>query len=213
MICWIAGWPHCGSTLLRQILKDSFDLQSYSQYLESELESLFEGGEKFSEDWQQAIMLRHRYYLEHDQTFLIKTHELPLDNAPAFFVVRDGRDAVSSLSHFWKVPIDYCIGGFNFTFGNWSSFYYGWNPHFRESTCIIRYEDMVLHPQKVCDQISRFLGVKQERPYKDDFEEKSKQYPYLFKDRIGVWKDAMSEKNLEYFWRCHGKLMKDLAYE
>ena len=213
MILWIAGWPHNGSTLCRQILKDSFDIKTYSRYLESELESLFEGGEKFYKKWSNSPLYFHRHLLEHDTTWVIKTHELPLDNAPTIFVVRDGRDAVCALSNFWGIPINDAIVGMHCAFGTWSSYYYAWNPQERENTLVLRFEDMVTQPNEEAKKISTFLGAPQEKPYVDDFEEKKKEYPYLFKDRIGGWKKRMTKEHLDLFYKCHGSLMEELGYE
>jgi hypothetical protein len=213
MILWIAGWPHNGSTLCRQMLRDSFGIKTYSRYLESELESLFEGGQEFYRKWSANPLNVHRYLLEHDNTWVIKTHELPLDNAPTLFVVRDGRDAVCSLSNFWSIPINQAITGLGCAFGTWSSYYYGWMPHKRENTLLLRFEDMVERPNEECGKIAEFLGVPQEKPYVDDFEEKKKQYPFLFKDRIGVWRNRMNKEQLNLFDECHGKLMRELCYE
>jgi len=213
MILWIAGWPHNGSTLCRQILKDSFGIESYSRYLESELETLFTGGVKFFERWKKNPVTYHKYILEHTDTYVVKTHELPIDNAPTIFVVRDGRDAVCSLSNFWGIPIADAIAGLGCPFGTWSSYYYGWMPEKRPNTLVLKYEEMVTDPQMVVGKIAEFIGTKPTAPYVDDFEEKKKEFPYLFKDRIGGWKRRMNSEHLALFENCHGKLMRELGYE
>ena len=213
MILWIAGWPHNGSTLCRQILKDSFGIKSYSCYLESELESLFEGGEKFYKKWSANRLYFHRHLLEHSDTWVIKTHELPLDTAPAIFVVRDGRDAVCALSNFWGIPINDATTGLHCAFGTWSTYFYGWNPKERPHTLILRFEDMVHKPNEAVDKIAAFINEGPIAPYVDDFEEKKKQYPYLFKDRTGGWKKRMSKEHLDLFYKCHKPLMEELGYE
>lgn len=213
MIVWIAGWPHNGSTLCRQILKDSFEIPSVSCYLESELESLFPGSEKFSDKWNCDKIATHDYLYEHNEAFVLKTHELPLDDCPAIFVYRDGRDAVVALSNFWTLPLRNSICGIGCAFGTWSSYYYGWNPKQRPNTLMVKYEDMVLQPNDVAQDISNFFGFKQKHDYIDDFEEKKKEYPYLFKDRIGGWKKRLKDDDLDLFWTYHGSVMKELGYE
>ena len=44
MITWIAGWPQCGSTLLRQILQECFGVLTVSKYAEPQLDYLFGKG-------------------------------------------------------------------------------------------------------------------------------------------------------------------------
>ena len=213
MILWIAGWPHNGSTICRQILKDAFDIQTFSKYQEAELDDMFKGSVEFQRKWAKDPSLRHKYLLEHNDTTVIKTHELPLDNAPTIFVVRDGRDSVCALSNFWQIPINMAITGSGCPFGTWSAYYHGWNPEERPNTLVLRFEDMVKNPNDEAKKIAEFIGQKQVRPYVDDFEEKKKEFPYLFKDRTGIWQKRMSKENLELFDKCHGTLNRELCYE
>jgi len=213
MICWVAGWPHNGSTICRQILKDSFDMLSVSSYLETELEDLFPGSNSFCKEWSGDPEGKFDYYQSCEKTIFIKTHDIPVDGSPAIFVYRDGRDAVTALSGFWRFPVEYLIIGARCHFGSWSGLYHAWNPKKRKKTLMVKYEDMVKHPNKVAEQIARFLDVKQVRPYVDDFDEKKKEFPHLFNDRIGVWKSKMTDSQLDLFWRCHGHVMEELGYE
>jgi hypothetical protein len=213
MIVWIAGWPHNGSTLCRQILKDSFGITTVSCYLETELETLFPGSENFAKVWDRDRMTTHAYLVEHSDAFFVKTHELPLDDCPAIFVYRDGRDAVTSLSNFWKMPIENAICGINCPFGTWSSYYHGWNPKDRQNTLMVRFEDMVNTPNAVAKSISEFLNIDQKHPYIDDFDQKKKEYPFLFKDRIGTYKRRFNDEITDLFWRYHDRVMEELGYE
>jgi hypothetical protein len=213
MIVWIAGWPHNGSTLCRQILKDSFEISTASCYLESELEPLFPGGEAFFKCWDRDKITFHSYLVEHNETYFVKTHELPLDNCPAIFVYRDGRDSVTALSNFWKMPIESAICGIGCPFGTWSSYYHGWNPKHRPNTLMVRFEDMVENPNKVASEISGFIHFEQKHDYVDDFELKKMKYPYLFKDRLNAYKKRFYPEIEDMFWRCHGAVMKELGYE
>ncbi len=45
------------------------------------------------------------------QLWLIKTHAPPNDTAPAIYVIRDGRDATISLSHFDDVSLREVVEG------------------------------------------------------------------------------------------------------
>ena len=212
MIIWIAGWPHNGSTLCRQILKDAFEIPTVSCYLESELESLFPGAEAFFHRWYNNAQGMYNYVIKQKETYVIKTHELPSDGSHTVFVYRDGRDAVTALSNFWKISLRNSICGINGPFGTWSSYYHGWNPKSRPNTLMLKYEDMVEKPNDIARQISAFFKIEQKHEYIDDFEEKKKEFPYLFKDRVGAWKKKLKGNELDLFWRCHGAVMKELGY-
>lgn len=212
MITWIAGAPHNGSTLLRQIIKQCFGFPTYSRYCEEELEFMFPGSVGFSAGFNENVHVRLQKFWESTEHVIIKTHELPADDMPSIFVVRDGRDAVSALSNFYSIPIKHAIVGQYVAFPSWSDYFLGWNPQERPKTLLVRFEDMVNIPDTVADKISEFWGTPVKTKYNDDFEECQKKYPKLYQDRIGGWKKAMSESDLELFWKCHGPLMKRLGY-
>lgn len=214
MILWIAGWPHNGSTLCRQILKDCFDIQSFSIYGDEGLDDLFgPGTDKFAKDWQVVPLQNYLQCARSDHMYFIKTHQLPLDDMPAIFVVRDGRDAISSVSNYWQIPMQYAtISQTSLGFCSWSDYYHVWDPKYRAHTIIVRFEDMVERPEIVVEQLETFLQLKALRPYVDDYCEKAKEHPQLFNGRIGVYKDKMTEEDLRLFWKCHGPVMKELGY-
>ena len=214
MITWIAGWPHNGSTLLRQILKCCFDMQTLSVYPEPQFEFIFgKAPVEFAKQWAENPLVRLEYSQRLPEIQYIKTHEIVLDNSPALYVVRDGRDVVTALSHFWKSPIRFIIAGIGGTYGNWSTHYYSWNYPKRKDVKIIRFEDMVLKPDEVAADVGEFLNCDPKQKYVDDFEENKNLWSQLFHDRIDCWKKRMSSSDLKYFWKCHGDLMRELGYE
>jgi len=214
MIVWIAGWPHNGSTLCRQILKDCFDIGSFSLYGKEELDDLFgPGTDAFAKNWHAIPLQNYLQCANADRSYFIKTHQLPLDDMPTIFVVRDGRDAISTVSDYWQIPVKYAtISQTNLGYCSWSDFYHVWNPKERPNTIIVRFEDMVEHPEIVVEQLETFLNLKSKRPYIDDYAEKQKSYPQLFNGRVGVYKNKMTEGDLQLFWKCHGSVMKELGY-
>jgi len=214
MILWIAGWPQNGSTLLRQIIRDCFDIPPYSKYTEPELEFLF-GSEvlKFGIGWRDASFEQYCRCHNSNKLFVIKTHEIPIDDSPAIFIVRDGRDAVTALCRFWTIPIASAIVGQSCVFGGWSDYYRAWQPKKRPKTILVRFEDMIEDPNMIARDIAPMLGCEPKRPYVDDYEEKGKSWPQLFNGRTGIWREDMTEKDLELFWRCHGEVMAELGYE
>ena len=212
MIIWLAGWPHNGSTLCRQIIKDCLDITSVSKYNEPGLEQFFPGAQDFLKDWDGDHLRKLQYYRETPETYIVKTHEQPIDNAQAIFVVRDGRDAVSALSHFWRIPIKDAIVGQGCLFGSWSGYYWGWNPKVRPNTLLVKFEDMVTRPTDVAVMIGEFLGIEKKHNYVDHFEQDKKKYPQLFHDSSDVWQKRMSESDLDLFWKCHRSVMEEAQY-
>ena len=213
MITWIAGWPHNGSTLVRQILKQCFDITVYSSYIEEKLAFLFgEDSVKFSERWVQDKLRCYIACIQDRGSWFIKTHEIAFDGSAAILVVRDGRDAVSALSRFWHIPVRDAITGQGCIFGNWSSYYYSWDWERRPHTLLLRFEDMAERPDEVVCKLERFLKMPAKRDFIDTFEQNKEHYPKLFNDKHSCWQDRMTEGEIELFWNCHGHLMKALGY-
>jgi len=215
MITWITGWPHNGSTIVRQIMKDSLGLKTYSVYPEPKFEYLFgDQAITFGEAWQNDPQLRLEYYYDRPEMYYIKTHEPPIkgDDSPAIYVVRDGRDSVSALSHFWKMPVRHIIGGLRNRFGGLSGHYNAWDPENRKNTIVIKFEDMVERPNDIVDALVEFLDAEKIADYVDNFDEDAKKWPQLFNDRIGGWKKTMTEADIKLFDKCHGKFMREVGY-
>ena len=215
MITWITGWPHNGSTLVRQIMKDSLGLQTYSLYAEPNFKYLFgDLVEEFARNWGTNPQFRLEYFRDRPEMYYIKTHNPPLfgDDSRAIYVLRDGRDCMTALSQFWTIPIRSAIAGVGVQFGGFSEHYYTWDPENRPNTTVVRFEDMVNVPNMVVDNLVDFLGVKKIADYVDDFEENVKVWPKLFHDRIGCWKKRMSAADIALFDKCHGQLMREVGY-
>jgi hypothetical protein len=83
MIIWIASYPRSGNNYVREILRDVFRVETYS---------IYEGPVEHQIDVETIR--------DAEGIHLVKTHELPTDNSPALYVVRDGRDALVSYAHF-----------------------------------------------------------------------------------------------------------------
>lgn len=212
-IIWIAGWPHNGSTLLREILHQCFGIVSHSLYAEPELEFLFGAqAAEFGHDWGRDPVTKRLYYERSPETHFIKTHELPIDGNPALFVVRDGRDAMVALSRFWRLPIRNLIVGQNCTFGGWSEFIRGWDPMNRPGTTLIRFEDMVERPMEVARSLRELFQLPVPQVFEDRYAANQKVHPQLYNGRIGIWRDAMRPDDLDLFWKCHGPMMEELGY-
>lgn len=156
-VIWLASYPRSGNTFLRTVLWHCFGLRSASVY-PNDL-----GGKQ-----ELANYVGH---IEHGPNQpirfqsgglpLLKTHELPSDNLPAIYVVRDARAASVSLWQFYKkkIPLQSVISG-QHRFGTWSAHVSAWKPWERPNTLLIKYEDMVNDLPRVLTEVSTFLDRK-----------------------------------------------------
>lgn len=164
-VIWLASYPRSGNTLLRIILWHCFALKSASVYA-NDL-----GGNQRLE--QFAGHIEHRsdstVHFPPGNLPLVKTHRLSIDQNPAIYVIRDGRDSCASLWEFYgrKRSLHSIVSGEGWHFGSWHEHVQSWNPSERPRTLLLRYEDMVVNLNSTLEQISEFLDrdiVKTEIP-------------------------------------------------
>jgi hypothetical protein len=88
MKLWIASYPRSGNTLVRLILNQAFGVKSTSIYPD-------ETDAMRSRPW---LMDRLGFSEEEmpGEWLAVKTHNPPIDDMPAIYVVRDGRAAIVS---------------------------------------------------------------------------------------------------------------------
>ena len=211
MIVWLSGWPQSGSTLIRMLIQDTMKSYTYSCYPEKDLVFLFgEGTVLFRNDW---CLEKYLEYRDDKNLWLIKTHDVPTDGLMAIHYVRDGRNACSSLSRFWDCEPSSVILGEKSDFTDWSTHYRATDPRNRPNTLFLRFEDMINDPDGQAGKISEFTGLKIHKKFENTKEECIKRWPQLFKPKPGNWKEDLSEKELELFWKVHGPVMEELGYE
>lgn len=151
---WLASYPRSGNTFLRIVLHHAFGLKSASVY-PNDL-----GGKKALEEFAGHVEhgpdLQAR--LKQCGLPLIKTHELPNDQRPAIYIVRDGRAACVSLWEFFerKVPIETIIAG-QHRFGTWADHVKAWTPWDRPDTLFLQYENLRDDLPGTLDTLSHFL--------------------------------------------------------
>jgi hypothetical protein len=213
MIVWLASWPKCGSTLARQIIQQGFNIDTFSRYEEDDFSFLFPENKFFLDQWARDPELKYKYYKASQKLYIIKTHELPMDNSPAIYIARDGRDACTSLSRYYQIPIENAIVGCNTAFGNYSGHFFCWNPLERTNTIIIKFEEMMEDPEAVMNRLATFLGknlIKEE--FVNNFEMYRNKNPHFFQSTSGKWRQIMNTKQVELFWKCHRRAMKCMNY-
>jgi len=191
------------------VLKDVFDINSHSLYVEKELKFMFGGqAATFAEEWNSD---KYNELNESDELHIIKTHDMPIDCNPTIFVVRHGLDSCIALSHFWKVPVKHIIAGHD-RFGSWSGFYYLWEPIVRPYTIIVKYEELEAGADDVASRLGEFLAHKPKKLFENTFEKAKEHFPRLFNDREGCSVGKITADENRLFWRCHGGAMRELGY-
>jgi hypothetical protein len=212
MIVWIAGWPHSGSALCRNLIEQALDIPTFSRYNEPELYFMF--GLKcsmFQDEWGINSYLRMRDNKE--KAFLIKTHQFEMDGCPAIYLIRDGRNAISGLSNFWNKPVRTIITGEESApFMDWSTHFKVWDPFKRPNTLVVRFEDMLSDPDKEAGRIAAALSTTVKKKFDNRMDEYRKQWPQLFKPRHSDYRLDFNNEDNELFWRLHGQTMIAAGY-
>ena len=150
---WLASFPRSGNTLLRCILFHCFGLHSTSVYPNDLGNRRLERMVGHYESGALPAALAA------DAPLLVKTHELPADDGPAIYVIRDGRAATTSLWRFYRRrrPLRDVVLG-NCPPGSWSAHVEAWRPWERPRTLLLRYEELTHSQAAVLDKLSSFLG-------------------------------------------------------
>ncbi len=160
--------------------------------------------------------------------YFLKTHELPHDQSPALYVVRDGRDTLVSYAHFVRAHEPGMAARFSFDevlriliesrdhFGGWSGHVIAWRSRAGGApTEWLRYEDLLDDPvASVAGGLNR-LGI--EAPPRGapsfTFQELRRRWPTFFRPGVaGSWRREMNDQAHDLFWVQHGKVMESLGY-
>ena len=208
MLAWIASYPRSGNTFMRMVLNQVFDLPSASAY---------DGDLRFFVDNPDMISAVGQVERDHDRPFCLKSHDLPSDDAPAIYVVRDGRAAIVSYYHFLRdiekteVPIEDVIKGKRWPY-SWSDHVAAWGKS-REQTLLVRYEDMLSDLPAVIDRVGTFLDLKPLRTADIDFAKLHALHPAFFRKGDNVSSIEEITPHLALFDLHHGKTMRQLGYD
>lgn len=207
-LVWLASYPRSGNTFLRTILFNCFGVRSASIYARDfDARSGLEG------------LTGH---IEHNRlgginfggepVRLMKTHNAPTDDGKAIYILRDGREATTSLFHFYdgKMPLKDVILG-RTKFGTWTEHIEKWSPRTRPNTLLIRYEDLVDNLPASIAMVGEFLGLAalaDSLPSRDSLAEND-----------GRWirpstapRDPLKGQDLALFLKVNRAAMKDYGY-
>ena len=176
MIIWLASYPRSGNTFFRALLHRLFGFQTHSVYPEAKsteatpadiraMQRLV-GGEELERDLGELESESRKYF--------IKTHDLPKDDtAPAVVLVRDGRDALVSYTHFvlrtargiehatsdvFEATLEEIIVASHF--GGWSANVNAWIERAGWDS-VVRYEELIQDPVNIVVGALREIGSEQ----------------------------------------------------
>lgn len=216
---WLASFPRSGNTFFRIVLHEVYGIRS--GHLRPP-----EGREG---DWQKDLDYP-----------VVKTHVEPHDlfpedpSIPAAYLVRDGRDAMVSISHHRSdivVPgSDYLRNMDEAIRAEGGSFFGGWSQNveawLKRASVVIRFEDLIQDPIGNVEKLRGILDLPEPQvsrlPSFGDL--KSKPMPYgrrsdgewrqkfFRRGKVGAWKDEMPEAMQILFWELHGETMEKLGY-
>ena len=232
MIIWLASYPRSGNTYYRMLLNQIYGIKTYSIYNDP----LFEEIGASSLVGHELLPLPIDELSKDQGIYFVKTHDLPIDNSPAIYLVRDGRDSLISFANYIQSfgknigRFDKLKNIFNFNkvnrtlneliisnrYGGWSNHVISWT-RLRKSgdTFAIRYEDLVADPivwlKKSLDAFQ--IQIKSVDGKVPNFNELHKKWPKFFrKGKIGAWQEDMPKELHELFWMHHYEAMDAFGY-
>ena len=221
MIVWLASYPRSANTFCRVLLKQLYDVPTYD---------LHEPDPPPRPEYEHLLTnarLDDLSVLRRDERLhVVKTHEMPRDDTPAIYLVRDGRDAVVSLARFITASgssgTRYDYPGLvrhllesPGSYGGWSRHVRAWTSR-RAPTAVIRFDDLIARPAIEMRRALTEIGLalpETQRSNLPTFGDLHELGPEFFRrGRTGAWRDEMPYELHLLFWRRHGAAMRALGY-
>lgn len=229
---WIASYPRSGNTFLRILFKEVYGIYTWEGYGEETPENVL--GERF----------KHK---KEGVPILIKTHELPSNTQiehtklKSIYLVRDGRDAVTSMAHHRSNIVTpgsefifnlrtAVLAPFGTSFGGWSKHVNQWAKH---ADIIIRFEDLISDPinelqklEKVIDlpqgdysKIPSFKDLKSKKyslgsgnDKLTKFQQQKRREKFFRSGKVNEWKTSVPRPLQNIFNFKHGNALKNMNY-
>ncbi|NNL67545.1 MAG: hypothetical protein HKP30_14945 [Myxococcales bacterium] len=230
MIVWLASYPRSGSHYLRVLLRYGFGLSCPPGYgIAPHVPEQRRSAPRL-ELWDADVPETPEAMRASPRRWYVKTHDLPTDDAPALYLVRDGRDAVVSFAHYLIETRDPAAAGRSFAevlgdlvesdvaFGGWSTNVTAWIDR-DASTTLLRFEDLVCaaDPLAVVHDALERMGVRDLAPRSyevPDFATLRRSQPRNFRTgEIRGFEREMPPALAERFWQRHGGTLARLGYE
>lgn len=236
MLIWLASYPRSGNTLLRILLNRVFALRTTSVYTPATTQETLDvppgtpaapyslarrrllretAGHYRFDGPLDSFLARARASAE---PVIVKTHDAPLDDSPAIYVVRDGRAAVVSYLHFLRdrgiaATIADVIRGRIGHGGSWSESLSAWQPLSRPRTLLVHFEDVITRPDAAIDALGRFLATTPQDAWRNPNDQLRAADPTFFRGGSNEQNIAeMSPADRALFVEVHGAWMARLGY-
>jgi hypothetical protein len=229
MIVWLASYPRSGNTLLRTILRQTMGLHSLPE--RTEWERVMQTGtppgetEQFYGEIHPDRSWDEFYHMAKSSTevHLVKTHEPPMDDQPAIYVVRNGRKAIYSYLKYHQAHLPRLgrelfeiVTGHDY-YGDWTSHYRAWNRGTGDGPrLVVRYEELCSATPALLHHLADFVGHQSEpRAWKNPFATLHQQQPDVFREGRTDWKRPEEwGRDIEWLFSVfHDELMAELGYE
>jgi hypothetical protein len=220
MLIWIASYPRSGNRFFRWVARFRYGLPERAKLVGPP-----------ETDPNYTLLSSIQNVIASPEPVMVKTHEFPDPDAfPAVYVLRDGRDAMVSYTHFVLTIVKPAATGaitpelFRSTlhdllqedrsvYGSWAENVLAWSK--RPGVVVVRYEDMVLDAGGVVD---RALGVircpaKRISDGVPTFDSMKKEDAKLVRrGKPGSWRDEFPPELLPLFWKRNGDVMRLFGY-
>ena len=226
MIVWLASYPRSGNTLLRTVMHQTMGHPTYSDEVDPEVRRTIAHTSEVEKSYGRTELPApwEKFYAEASASprlFLVKTHRLPPDNAPAIYVVRDGRPTLASYARFHrefqpqhnKSLLDLVVGDDHY--GGWTEHYRAWMGRKGARTMLVRFEDLSDASPELVDRLRDFVGhAGPTRHFENPFARMNAENPRFFGSGRKRWDgDAAWTPFVDAaFFELHGGLMAELGY-
>jgi len=222
MIVWLASYPRSGNSLFANLLKHHTGTHLYSIY------------EDFDLDTYTYLNVDQLQFAKKSQdVYFVKTHEMPIDNLAAIYIVRDGRDVITSYAHYIidkqinlpDTPPENLLQWALNALINSPDQFSGWGKHVSAwtrrtaNTYVIRYEDLIQprNQLKIVKSTIKKLGINNtpitNKTLLPDFSNYSNKNNLFYrKGRTNTWMTEMTPEIHIKFWEQYGNTMHQFGY-
>jgi hypothetical protein len=221
MLIWLASYPRSGNTFVRVVLNDVFGIKARTltgigddRVFSSRLGVVDAVGHLKSATRGVDLIDEAR---RSQEIYFLKTHEPPLTDDPAIYIVRDGRSAVVSYFHFmnevehYPISLEAIIDGDVYA-GSWSEHFAAWQPSSRPRTLLLRYELIVRNSDTLVKHLGAFCSVKPVSATHRSFTDLHRLFPEFFRKGDDANNIQELEPYLPRFMQRHGALLQELGY-
>ena len=222
MIVWLASYPRSGNTFFRILLKQLYGINTPTVYVGADY-TAFEVGKELvghvADEWTVEEMASK------SEVLIVKTHRRALENYPAIYLHRDGRDSIVSYARKKSKNTSYhdalkeLITTSESSTGTWGQNVLHWLNRDSENTVYVSYEELITNPERVVEQTLHKLNLDiplqklhQSAPTFEDLHTVNGQF--FRRGVIGSYKDELPDELHELFWQQleHQEAMKLLGY-